>query len=445
MKIHPVILIHAAALMVLGNLSAGQSEGDVVPAEPSLPAAVAIYDSDPSHLWNRIHRAFFSRPDDAGSSIDTVDPPLWPDTSEFLRTGSTYQTAIAVLDEFLTSDGQALIADPLKRAVLQHDLWAVFDWSAHSESAGSAGASSAGNLSELRLRLADAIRQLALSPKAIGFLPDNLANTASADAFRPNYDAEHPRAPFLPTDLLDPQGPWVCVRGVVAGPSAPVHAQYYQGRSPFLVFMKLPDGREATLSYLKDLNEATSKVKVRDSNDLPLFPVGTKVALLRQMAVIDDVGRIRATPLTQTLQMRVYRQVGKDVTDHENAQAAVKFRMKRGELFADGHRGLVPISWSEPLRVSLLHQKDVYDPGHARSGIKTTMQSCIACHSCGGGGTIHSVFSYKQDDWVPGANLVAPNRLRLVATDAATETKKALRWKQRRYEWGLLVGSLEKR
>ena len=151
------------------------------------------------------------------------------------------------------------------------------------------------------------------------------------------------------------------------------------------MLIQLPGGREATLKYLSDLNKATSPLIKHDVKELPQFPVGAKSALLRRMTVIDDSGQIRVTPLTQTLQMRVYREVATELTDHQNAQAAVKFRMKRESLFTDGHAGLKAIEWTEPLRISLLTGCDIFQHGQSGSGIKTTMQSCIACHYCGGG------------------------------------------------------------
>ena len=436
------IIIHTIAIFGLSSLLADQPDATNTAACP----AEAIFDSDPSHLWNRVHQAFFTRPDAGSDGLepDAVDPPLWPDTSTFLKIGSSYETAIAVLDDFLTNDGHTLISDPLKRAVMQHDLWSVFDWSANSQSAESDNGSANRNLAKLRSMLADAIRQLALTTDEIASLPDNLADTVSAGSFRPAYDPEHPREPFLPPNLLDPDSPWVCVRGALDGPSAPVHVDYYQGRSPFLVFLQLPGGLQATLNYLSALNQATSNIEKQENSKLPQFPVGTQAALLRQMSVIDNRGQIQVTPLTQTLQMRVYRTVGDDVTDHENSQTAVKFRVKRSNLFSEGGGGLVPIDWSEPLRVSLLQRDDRYDSKASVSGIKTTMQSCIACHSCGGA-TVHSIFTYKQDDWVPAANMIAPNRLRLIATNPSSEANKTLDWKKKRYEWGLLKGLLERR
>ncbi|MDA0765624.1 MAG: hypothetical protein O3A87_01745 [Verrucomicrobia bacterium] len=442
MKRSLIVALPAAILLALGNLWAVEPDRPVASAER--PAG-AIFHPDPSHLWNRLHHAFFVRPEGGPESPDpdAVDPPLWPDTSGFLKTGASNEAAIAVLDEFLSSDGAALIPDPLKRAVMQHDLWAAFDWSVNTSSPESPERSSDRSLAPLRSLLAAAIRQLALTGEEIDALPDNLANAAAAGVFRADYDPANPRTPFLPADLLDPAGPWVCVRGALEGPSAPIHADYYQGRSPFLVFLRLPGDRKATMGYLNELNQATSRAAGGEAKELPQFPVGTMAALLRRMTVIDDRGRIQLTPVTQTLQMRVYRLVGSEVTDHENSQAAVKFRMERAGLFAEGHQGLKAIDWSEPLSVSLLQQNDRYEDKDGHSSIKTTMQSCIACHSCGGA-TIHSVFTYKQDDWVPGANLMAPNQLRLLVTDPLSEVKRTVRWKQGRYDWGMLMGLLER-
>jgi hypothetical protein len=428
-------LVQFAAILAMGSVlggevNRGQDRGDT--------DKVPIYDSDSSHLWNRLHRAFFIRPksrSDEGTA-DAVDPPLWVDTSEFLMSGNSYREAIDVLDEFLMGDLGTPVDAPTKRAVLQHDLWSVFDWSARTKPDQSG--SGERNLMKLRSRLAEAIQKLALSEKELASLSDNLSDAVNAGSFDSIYDESDPRNPFLPRDLLEPNGPWVCVRGVLAGPSAPVHVEYYQGRSPFQVFISLPGGRKETLNYIRNLNQATRQSESEES-ELPQFPVGTMVALLRRMAVIDASGEIRVTPLTQTLQIRVYRQVGSKVTDHENSQAAIKFRLSRSRLFAKENGGLEPIDWNEPLGISLLQRRDTYEHEPVQSSIKTTMQSCIACHSCGGA-TIHSIFTYKQDDWVPAARLMAANRLRLTVTDPVTESKRTVSWKTGRYEWGLLKG-----
>ena len=64
---------------------------------------------------------------------DALDPHLFPTTKRLLE-GPTHTEAVELLDEFLAG-GHALVRDPVKRAVLQRDLWAVFDWSAMRRSA----------------------------------------------------------------------------------------------------------------------------------------------------------------------------------------------------------------------------------------------------------------------------------------------------------------------
>ncbi len=65
---------------------------------------------------------------------DTV--PFNPVRSETFLTGEAQQKAVAVLDEFLAGHGERLVQDPVKRAVLQHDLWAAFDNELHAYPGG---------------------------------------------------------------------------------------------------------------------------------------------------------------------------------------------------------------------------------------------------------------------------------------------------------------------
>ena len=90
----------------------------------------------------------------------------------------------------------------------------------------------------------------------------------------------------------------MCVGGAPDGaPLAMAHAKFFSGRSAFLVFIRLPDGRQATLDYLDKLGKAGSplvarEVKLADGTphrdtdfrpDLPQLPAGTQVALVRQI------------------------------------------------------------------------------------------------------------------------------------------------------------------
>ena len=133
--------------------------------------------------------------------FDTVDPLLWRKTRHLLN-GPSHKDAVIVLDEFLTSGGERLIADPLRRAVFQHDLWTIFDWLV-STSDGDKSARTA-----LEHRLARVIRRLALTRRDIDTLPDSYVAAVTSGAFATNGSQEQP---VLPSDLFTAPGPWVTV------------------------------------------------------------------------------------------------------------------------------------------------------------------------------------------------------------------------------------------
>ena len=91
-------------------------------------SSVAFYDPNSSHLRNQLHAGLFIRPDVPGTESvpDSLDPPLWYHT-QYLLEKSSHESALRILDEFLQTHAERLIQDPVKRAMLQRDLWAVFD------------------------------------------------------------------------------------------------------------------------------------------------------------------------------------------------------------------------------------------------------------------------------------------------------------------------------
>src|SRR5260370_30321067 len=106
---------------------------------------------------------------------------LW-DLSRYLLTGPGHKPAVAVLDEFLETNGAQLIEDPLKRALLQHDLWALFDsvlanpvWSDYPAPDGKKKDPYKAERAELATRVHKVIRRLALTRKQIDALPNNYA------------------------------------------------------------------------------------------------------------------------------------------------------------------------------------------------------------------------------------------------------------------------------
>ena len=251
------------------------SSGQAVPAT-SAPRP-GVYADDPAHLWNRLHRALYVRVGGNGQEhgLDDVDPLLWHETT-FLLTEPSHSSAIRLLDEFLQSGGERLIVDPLKRAVFQHDLWALFDWLAarfdHHPDARKA----------LLSRVARVIRRVALTQKQIEGLPDNYAAAARSGTFAPRFDASQPDRAFLPPDLTTTAGAWVVISA-----NEPVAAQHASeiSHSSFSVRWHVPGGPPATLAYWKKLWDHPEPYVIEFDNDgerrvtvnpaLPAIPTST--------------------------------------------------------------------------------------------------------------------------------------------------------------------------
>src|SRR5262249_8765434 len=90
-----------------------------------------VFDPNVNHPWNRLRAFFFVRAADDGFIYDReeLEPPIQA-LSKHLLEGPSHEQAISLLDAFLNRHEDRLIRDPLKRAILQRDLWSVFGISA---------------------------------------------------------------------------------------------------------------------------------------------------------------------------------------------------------------------------------------------------------------------------------------------------------------------------
>lgn len=219
------------------------------------PHAVAIYESTPDHLWNRLHATFFIRDDlpETHHLPDVLDPPLWSHTP-YLLSNPSHKQALGILDEFLNNHADNLIRDPLKRAILQRDLWAVFDWTVERRSEGMLDPTYKKEKHELQTRLAEVLRRIALTSGELATLPNNYQEAVASGEFGQEYDPAHRERAFLPPDLFEARGPWVELED--PGNPEPIafqHISNVAARSSFLVFLRLPGGRRATFDYLQTL------------------------------------------------------------------------------------------------------------------------------------------------------------------------------------------------
>ncbi len=435
-----------------------------------------LYDPDPDHLWNRLHRTLFER--GQGYGLDSVDIYYWPRTKHLLE-GPSHEAALAVLDEFLASDGEALVTQPIKRAFLQRDLWALFDWLVepgllHEEEA----------VLPLAQRLVRVMQSIALTEEAIAGLPDNYAQAVASGAFPTTPDLEREGAPYLPPQLLDENGPWVRIYGAGGDEGAVEHVYHTHGRNLFWVYIRLPEGRQATEDYVRSLrdfgrpyeavdldnlpeelvkrhrgrNDALGRTNIFESRELPQFPVGTEVALVRQMMLIDDTGKIVPTKITEEVQIRAYRRVERETPrsraefearPRESATANFVLQLRK-ESFFNGNSGFVALdAESREHRTFRTHGFDPFegrnntrkaDASGDRDPRTVVLESCTGCHQAPG---VYSFLSRERIIGVPGRympqqglSINNPEKWMKFSEQA----QAAARWKTRQYDWGLMRG-----
>jgi hypothetical protein len=296
-----------------------------------------------------------------------------------------------------------------------------------------------------------------------GILPNNYAQAVASGAFSAQYDPAHPEQPFLPQDLFDPRGPWMCITPspelMGVGGVAKLHVLSLSGRSVFLVFVRLPRGHQATFDYFQTLwnfpqpwvagPEPVASDQSLPNPDLPSFPAGTQVALVRQVMLFDKQGNLVLSPITESVQIRVYREIktagmhdfsaGRDGLARNSGQDFFEIRISRPLLLSGKQGGLRATGRDE--REFPTFQTMGNDPIDSVSGRverihsqPPIMQRCHDCHFGGG------VTSFNSLD-----SLLKPARRQQEPKDINYGPRfwsesNALWWKENRYDWGILNG-----
>ena len=375
----------------------------------------SIYDPDLEHPWNRVLRQLYMRTTADGQEYGAheLDPLLWFDTTHLL-TGAPHRQAIQVLDDFRSSQAELLIRDPLKRAMFQRDLWAVFDWAASQREPHPV------EREALQVRLAEIMRRVALSREEILSLPDNYALAVESGIYPAAIQADQPEAAFLPLDLFQPESAWMPM-GRAGGPVAITHTEAFPffGRSAFLVFVRFPDGRDATLDFIESLNTEPS----------PVTPIGSEVALVRRMLLIDDQGQLVASPLVESIQIRHF----------SPAQSFYEFELNRKHLFAGIAGGLVPHA---DFFMLFMSHGDVFE--HPLPELRAVIPDiCKACHDVSSqlsdSGNTRTIISYSREPFA------LPNREEpvLFPTTVADEAETVIEWKLSHSTWKSLAALWE--
>ena len=334
------------------------------------------YHADPEHLWNRLHEALFVR---GAYGQDRLEPLLWADSKHLLEARSN-ERASALLEEFVSNNGEKLIDDPLKRAVLQRDLWMVFNWLDRrrhpNDFVEPKLTAEEVAVAEKRLRgpLAAVIRRLELSQQEIRDLPDNYATAVASGQFAKSLDLATRDKPYLPAELFVADGPWVCV-GRIDGRTAPLHLDATNPftNSVFFVFLRLPDGNAGLgETGLQGRAGVAEYLKQR-----PAIPKGTELALVRRAMLIDTSHRPVLSNLTESIQLRAIRD--NDVPN--------EFRLSRSQLFA-GRAGGLLATGSDTQDFKTGFSAKAWDPFEYNAERGTPLSSdmqpikrgCIGCH-----------------------------------------------------------------
>lgn len=418
----------------------------------AMPAWRGVSEKEPGEIWMSLYRHIRLRsgPDENEYGADELDPLLWANTQRVL-TGESHRRAIQLLDRFLEKHAERAVRDPLRRALLQRELWAVFDWSAQRADEHTK------ERRALQTRLAEAIRRLALTPKEIEKLPETYAEAVKSGEYSANYDVAKPGVAFLPANLFDEKGPWVCLSRPVGGVTAHNHVEHFSGRSVFLVFMRMPGGRAQTIGYLKQLREfvrlsitdALQLEEVYSNPDVPRFPVGTQVALVRQMVLPDARGKLVVTPVTENVQLRVTRAAVETIVHSgkrwQGMQDVFELKIEPAKALEGARLGLRAIAKDEKEFPTFRSSSHGFDPfeNPREAGLPerhrvVRLNTCKGCHEISGthpAMTLSFRFSFAMDGERPG----------LAESTAEREINAILWWKVRRYDWGLLNGMWEKR
>jgi hypothetical protein len=422
----------------------GQSLGPGA-AAPDSENSVTVFASSRSHTWNRLYATMFIREDLPDTKLvpDALDPPLW-DTSEYLLIEPAHDRFLRILDDFLRTHAENLVRDPIKRGIMARDLWAIFDWSVAQQSRRD----HAKEKRDLQSRLAEVMRRLALSPEEIRSLPSNFVQAVASGKFAAEYDPAHR------------ERPWVRIveTGFGTEPVAQDHA-YRFSRSGFLVFIKFPGGRTAASDYIRslwdfpqpwiqraDLDAAEDQTVVNPN--LPPLPAGTQVALVRQLILFDNKGNLEGTPITESVQIRVYR---RPATKEDLANLASNFdrgieatgqdfyeiRLSRPQLFAKTAGGLRAVEQNEKeFEIFGFHPADMGAPSFyiPLRKYRPVLENCAPCHRAPGINSLN-IRGY----------LLKPNWIQPVLPAGSENPKRnwwevETQWKSRRYDWGVLSG-----
>lgn len=385
----------------------GELAGSLRSTEPP-----PLFEADPQHLWNRIFAAATIR----SSLLPSVKdgPPVarieGGDRIEFFGWGGTtywddpgnVALLAGLLDQFLEKRAEKLSTDPLKRVLLQHDLWTLFDFLMTRHIARVGDLETRFRRNELCGKLARVIQALALPPETLARLPDNYALAIRSGRFPATHDFD-PKRDYLPPHLLSGADEWQELDFYQAQRSEDVERRYvflhtrtFQGRSYFRVFCRFPNGRSQFENYLRELDAkgidwraSAQHGSIKLNPDALEMPPGTEVALLQFLIGLDTNLQLVPTSIVESVRLLIFKSTGglaDPSTNMGNGVNASKYTLKRRLALAEGgmqHGGLHREPDDMPVYRVLFENEAARDWG-SRGRYFSLTADCRSCHSGAG-------------------------------------------------------------
>lgn len=443
----------------------GELAGSLRSSEP-LP----LFDSDRKHLWNRIFAAVAIRSSLLPSTRG--GPPVarieGGDRIEFFGWGgTTYWDEPAnvaqldgLLDRFLAEQGEKLSTDPLKRVLLQHDLWTLFDFLMVRHIARHGDFETRQLRSDLCRKLARAIQALAVPGETLAGLPDNYAMAVQSGRFAQSHDFD-PQRDYLPPRLLSAADEWQELDFYQARRSEDVERRYvflhmraFQGRSYFRVFCRFPKGRPQLETYLRELDAQGIDWRASAQHGsiilkpgAPALPAGTEVALVQFLIALDTNLQLVPTSLIESVRLLIFKSSdGRDdpSTNLGNGVNAAKYTLKRRLALAEGgmrHGGLHREPDDLPVYRVLFENETARDWGSRGRYFQLTAD-CRSCHSASRQAGVQMIGSMVNTASVDsGAALGVSHPL--PAGAASPHPARTVKWKTSEETYRRLVEFLE--
>ena len=430
-----------------------------------------VFDADPQHLWNRLFAAVTIRPSLLPSVKD--GPPVarieGGDRIEFFGWGGTTywdepaQVAVleGLLERFLSQQGERLSTDPLKRVLLQRDLWTLFDFLMVRHIARRGDAEARQRRHELCRKLARAIQALALPADTLAKLPDNYALAVQSGHFAASHEFD-PKRDYLPPRILSTDDEWQELDFYQARRSEDVERRYvflhmraFQGRSYFRVFCRFPKGRQEFENYLRELDAkgidwraSAQHGSISLNHDAPPLPAGTEVALLQFLIALDSDLQLVPTSIVESVRLLIFKSsdgMENPATNLGNGVNAAKYTLKRRLALAEGgmqHGGLHREPDDLPVYRVLFENETARDWG-SRGRLFPLAADCRSCHSGAGRAGVQMIGSMINTASVDSGAALGVSHT-LPAGAPSPHPARTVKWKTTEETYRRLVEFLEK-